>query len=849
VNGGAGDDLVLEDLSWSYSKIDGGDGIDTLSYNGFTYDVHPSLWFNQQRGIVADLSQGVVYKHHGYYDGVFDTIKNVENLIGTNLDDDITGDAGANRLDGLDGNDTFRGGAGNDTINGGGGTDYVVYSGKRSDYTVVRKADGSFTITDNRASGDGSDSVSGVERFRFADGMLGVNTVVAGTAFNQTLDGDGAANTLKGAGGNDLIRGWGGDDRLEGGVNDDTIEGGDGNDTLIGGVSGSGEWHQIDGGTDLLQGGAGDDLILADLTWSHNRFEGGAGTDTVSYRAFTYDVHPSADYYADPRRGIVADLGSGRVEKHPGLYDGIFDTLTGIENLTGTTLNDRITGDANANRLDGAEGSDVINGGAGNDTILGGAGDDAIDGGAGDDAIEFGTGNDTVYGGDGNDTIDDYAGYAVDVGDNVVHAGAGNDTVWTGGGNDTIHGGDGNDVLSGDNGDDSLSGDAGDDTLYSGAGRDLIKGGDGNDTVWAGSANDTINGGAGNDWLYGEDDDDTISGDAGNDVIDGGNGSDTAIFTGKLAEYGLIQNTDGSFKIIDTRANGDGTDTVYNVEKFQFADGVVTDLKAFLATSNHAPTDINLSVSKVQENSANDTVIGKLSLTDPDAGDIGTFKLLDDAGGRFKIDNLGNLAVKNGDLLDYETTTSFNITVEGTDRGGASIKKTFTIDIVDVKGESIGGTGSADVLTGTKEADFIYGFGGDDTIYGGDGEDFLYGNAGNDHLYGGKGNDSIGGHDGTDYFYSDEGNEFFYGGTGRDVFVFASVLMTGQNNRDLISDFYNVEDILAFDRGTFSSVADVRAHMQDTAEGIVISMSNGNSVLLRHYHGSISDWSIAVFDA
>jgi Ca2+-binding RTX toxin-like protein len=52
------------------------------------------------------------------------------------------------------------------------------------------------------------------------------------------------------------------------------------------------------------------------------------------------------------------------------------DTLTGIENVTGSRFNDDITGDGSANRLDGGAGDDTLDGGAGADVLVGGAGND-----------------------------------------------------------------------------------------------------------------------------------------------------------------------------------------------------------------------------------------------------------------------------------------------------------------------------------------------------------------------------------------------------------------------------------------------------------------------------------------
>ena len=51
--------------------------------------------------------------------GNIDQLTNIENINGTNFDDEIVGDSGPNTLNGYDGNDILDGGAGDDIINGG----------------------------------------------------------------------------------------------------------------------------------------------------------------------------------------------------------------------------------------------------------------------------------------------------------------------------------------------------------------------------------------------------------------------------------------------------------------------------------------------------------------------------------------------------------------------------------------------------------------------------------------------------------------------------------------------------------------------------------------------------------
>ncbi|HMS83318.1 MAG TPA: DUF4347 domain-containing protein, partial [Nitrospira sp.] len=101
--------------------------------------------------------------------------------------------------------------------------------------------------------------------------------------------------------------------------------------------------------------------------------------------------------------------------------------------------------------------------------------------------------------------------------------------------------------------------------------------------------------------------------------------------------------------------------------------------------ANDAPTDLSLSANTVAENAANGTVVGTVTGTDPDAGDTKTYSLTDTAGGRFAINSsTGQLTVADGGLLNYESTTSHNVTVRVTDAGGLTYDETFTINLTSV---------------------------------------------------------------------------------------------------------------------------------------------------------------------
>ncbi|MCO5090684.1 hypothetical protein [Bosea sp. (in: a-proteobacteria)] len=84
-------------------------------------------------------------------------------VLGSHVDDVLTGGSAG---------DIFKGYGGNDLIIGGSGQDIAKYTGNKADYTLVRNGDGSWTVTDTRVgSPDGVDTLRSIEIADFADGQ------------------------------------------------------------------------------------------------------------------------------------------------------------------------------------------------------------------------------------------------------------------------------------------------------------------------------------------------------------------------------------------------------------------------------------------------------------------------------------------------------------------------------------------------------------------------------------------------------------------------------------------------------------------------------------------------------
>jgi Ca2+-binding RTX toxin-like protein len=114
LNGFAGDDIIRG--GDNSDIINGGDGIDQADYRDDDVD----------HGATIDLGNGLT-SDDGF--GYQDKLTGIENIRGTNHDDTIIGDGGANAIKGEDGDDTIRGAGGDDTLEGGDGADTFQFTG------------------------------------------------------------------------------------------------------------------------------------------------------------------------------------------------------------------------------------------------------------------------------------------------------------------------------------------------------------------------------------------------------------------------------------------------------------------------------------------------------------------------------------------------------------------------------------------------------------------------------------------------------------------------------------------------------------------------------------------------
>jgi len=494
-DGGDGNDYLQGTIA--DDTLMGGSGNDTASFV-------TAFSGGSTTGVTVDLNvQGVAQ------DTVAagrDTLTGIENLVGSQYNDTLIGNADANVIEGGLGNDRLVGGAGNDTAS---------YASATSGVAVSLTLQGSAQNT----GAAGIDTLTGFQN-------------LLGTAFNDTLTGDATENTLTGGTGNDILNPGantaGTVDLLDGGAGNDTasftgytagitallrgaadgvavlaggtiaslrgienLRGGDGNNTLFG-----------DDNANTIEGGRSDDTLV-----------GGGGIDTVAYSGPV---------------GVTVDL-SIVTTQNTGAGN---DTITGFENVRTGAGNDTVTGDA---------GDNIFFDGGGSDTYNGGAGSDTIDYSASASSVTVNLNNTAAQsvGSLGTDTLRDIENVigATTLSNTLIGGnttanrlvgGSAADRLIGGGMADTLVGGAGSDVLFGDyvdsfnttagvaDGDDVLDGGAGNDILVGGMGNDILRGGDGDDTLVGGIASATTALTA------------VYTNDGGDDTFDGGDGTDLA---------------------------------------------------------------------------------------------------------------------------------------------------------------------------------------------------------------------------------------------------------------------------------------------------------------------------------
>ncbi len=397
-----GDDHVS--YTGGYARIDGGLGTDTVDFSNFGSAVWVNLAYS---GTSEGWTRDDTHVRSGTWREIAD-LTDVENVTGSDYDDKLYGDDGANILAGGAGNDNLYGNGGNDTLDGGAGSDTAFFSDAFSTYNFAQSGT-DILVT---GSADGTDTVRDtVEYFKFSDDTLSraelISTLSASalTAGADTVVLPNTGGTIDTLGGDDHVTYTGGYATVDGGSGTDTVNFyGFGAavwvDLQYNGSEGwtrdasdlkSGTWRQIADlanvenitGTaysDLIRGNAEDNTIH--YTGGYDKVDGRGGTDTADFSSFGSAVWVNLAYSgSEGWTKDAADLSSGT-------WREIAD-LVSVENVTGSEYDDKLYGDEGANILLGLGGDDILQGNGGSDILDGGSGQNTLTGGAGADVFRI----------------------------------------------------------------------------------------------------------------------------------------------------------------------------------------------------------------------------------------------------------------------------------------------------------------------------------------------------------------------------------------------------------------------------------------------------------------------------
>ena len=400
--------------------IDGGAGVDDeLDYfdsGGGDEIAHGPVVVDMVAGTASDGFGGT------------DTFTNIENIRGSEFNDNILGNDGNNNLRGDAGNDTIDGGLGDNHLDGGQGNDIII---SRSRQDGIEGGAGDDTITiyqgddDDRPYVDPGLGSNTIVQLGGAEIQLSYRSLDQGVqidlALGQTIKQGGAVDTfgivhqVSGSFGNDTIFGTDREyEAYEATFGSDTIDGRGGFDELrftndqetgvtvdmvAGTATGAFSTLVTFSNIESIQGSRGADSVNGSGA-DYEQFRMLGGDDTIDGRGGYDEVSYNSDqYFGGDGVGVTVNLAAGTATDAL----GDTDTLISVEGASGTAWDDRLDGSSEVNWLNGNAGADSLNGHEGDDFLIGGAGLDTVTGGTGSD----------VYRGQINDlngdTITDFA--------------------------------------------------------------------------------------------------------------------------------------------------------------------------------------------------------------------------------------------------------------------------------------------------------------------------------------------------------------------------------------------------------------------------------------------------------
>ncbi|MBY0541063.1 MAG: hypothetical protein K2P52_06600, partial [Campylobacterales bacterium] len=372
--GGSGNDTIYSGKNDDF--IDGGTGVDTVSYE----DINTG-------GVTVYLGKENIPQNT--INAGNDTLKNIQNLIGTVFNDTLGASlTEVNTLNGLGGNDT-------------------------ADYSVLLKAISDAGVIANLLLGTASKGLS------TDDTLISIENLI-GTDGKDTLIGNNSNNILDGGKGNDYFISYGGNNSIIGGEGIDTLDYSQSGKSLVienldiaGTVKrGTGSAQEIDelSSIEKIIGTSSKDIIKANATSTVNfEFQAGSGNDTLQGGAgndilsgesgddYFYasggidDIDGGNDgevtgdtvdfsYVANKIELKLAEIGNGTKVLEGDLKTQTH-TIINIENITGSlTHENTLAGNSQDNTLIGGNLNDTLSGGNGGTNYLdGGLGVNTVD--------------------------------------------------------------------------------------------------------------------------------------------------------------------------------------------------------------------------------------------------------------------------------------------------------------------------------------------------------------------------------------------------------------------------------------------------------------------------------------
>lgn len=649
LEGGIGNDaFIYSGTTSDFDVVDGGSGYDIIVANTANTRIGLTAVYNieaidgvgspgsyvggNEAGNSLDFSDISLFSI-GYIDGAGgnDTIRasdwDAVAVLGGAGNDSLIGGALADTLDGGDGDDTLTGDAGNDTLTGGYGVDTAVFAGNQADYDLSQPG-----LVVRIATGE-TDTLSGIDRLQFADGVVVANTtpgtitdadagtnavsenttngaVVGITALSIDAEGNALTYSLtNNAGGRFAI------DPTTGVVtvanasllNYESATGHsivvkaddgslfttatmniavlDGNDAPTVPTDTNAAANSVAEGaaTGTLVGitaSSTDPNVADSLTYSLSDNAGGRFAINAATGVVTVADGSLLDCAAASSHTIVvqaADNGTPVMSRQQSFTIAVTNVVES-RTYTGTAGNDSFTpASADYWTMQGGDGNDTLTGNTLADTLTGGNGDDVLDGGAGNDIFLFSageTGADAVTGGVGTDTI-----LALNDGMQINLKSFTSVEAISANGHTGV----------------SIAGDGTANTLnFAGVtltGITLFDGGAGNDSITGTAAAEQILGGTDND---------TLNGGAGADTLNGGDGIDTASYAtstaGIVMSLGVGKGTWGD-------ATGDRLSNIENLTGSAYVDKLVGNIGANVLDGADGNDAMN-------GDSGNDTLIG-----------------------------------------------------------------------------------------------------------------------------------------------------------------------------------------------------------------------------------------------